>query len=86
MDLPNEEVQDDEVEYALQPARSFTAQLKEEVQAYERMRRGELGSLHDLKDMGRWLAGARIAGPDPGGVGQAPGRLGLPGGSVRSRP
>lgn len=30
----------DEVEYALQPALSFTAQLGEEVEAYEHMRRG----------------------------------------------
>ena len=56
MDLTGEEV-----EYALQPARSFTAQLKEEVQAYEQMRRGDLGSLHDLTHIGRWLVGARIA-------------------------
>lgn len=51
----------DEVEYALQPARSFTDQLKEEVEAYDRMRRGDLGPLFSLTHIGRWLVGARIA-------------------------
>ncbi len=51
----------DEVAYALQPALSFTAQLKEEIEAYERMRRGDLGPLFSLTHIGRWLVGARIA-------------------------
>lgn len=51
----------DEVEYALQPSISFTQQLKEEVEAYERMRRGDLGPLFSLTQIGRWLVGARIA-------------------------
>ena len=38
--LQDKDLSADEVEYALQPALSFTAQLKEEVEAYERMRRG----------------------------------------------
>lgn len=51
----------DEVAYALQPALSFTTQLKEEVEAYERMQRGDLGPLFNLAHIGRWLVGARIA-------------------------
>lgn len=51
----------DEVDYALQPALSFTAQLKEEVETYEQMRRGDLGILSSLTQIGRWLVGARIA-------------------------
>ncbi len=51
----------DEVDYALQPALSFTAQLKEEVETYEQMRRGDLGLLFSLTQIGRWLVGARIA-------------------------
>ncbi len=51
----------DEKAYALQPALSFTAQLKEEIEAYERMRRGDLGPLFSFAHIGRWLVGARIA-------------------------
>jgi len=51
----------DEKAYALQPALSFTAQLKEEIEAYERMRRGDLGTLFSFAYIGRWLVGARIA-------------------------
>ena len=51
----------DEEAYALQPALSFTAQLKEEIETYERMRRGDLGPLFSFAHIGRWLVGARIA-------------------------
>ena len=59
--LQEMELSPDEVDYALQPALSFTAQLKEEVEAYEQMRRGDLGPLFSLTHIGRWLVGARIA-------------------------
>jgi len=59
--LQEMELSPDEVDYALQPALSFTAQLKEEVAAYEQMRRGDLGPLFSLTHIGRWLVGARIA-------------------------
>lgn len=49
------------VELALQPMESFHQQLKEEVHAYERMKRGELDVLHSLTGIGRWLIGIRIA-------------------------
>lgn len=51
----------DQLERAMQPALSFHAQLSEEVAIYEQMRRGELGTLSDLTQIGRWLIGVRIA-------------------------
>ena len=51
----------EEVERAMQPMISFRAQLEEEVDAYSRMRRGDLGPLRSLAAIGRWLIGARIA-------------------------
>lgn len=51
----------DEVDRAMQPMLSFRAQLEEEVEAYSQMRRGDLGPLHSLTSIGRWLVGARIA-------------------------
>lgn len=50
-----------EVEQAMQPLLSFRAQLEEEVEAYARMKRGDLGPLESLDGIGRWLIGARIA-------------------------
>ncbi|TQE96694.1 MAG: helix-turn-helix transcriptional regulator [Spiribacter salinus] len=50
-----------EVERALGPMISFRDQLREEVETYERMRRGDLEALHNLTSIGRWLIGARIA-------------------------
>jgi ribosome-binding protein aMBF1 (putative translation factor) len=52
---------DAEVERALQPLISFRDQLREEIETYEHMRRGDLSVLHDLTSIGRWLIGARIA-------------------------
>jgi ribosome-binding protein aMBF1 (putative translation factor) len=56
MDLSKEEV-----ERALEPMISFRDQLREEMETYERMRRGDLSALHNLNSIGRWLIGARIA-------------------------
>ena len=52
---------DDEVERAMQPMLAFHAQLEEEVDAYDKMKRGDLGPLQSLTAIGRWLVGARIA-------------------------
>lgn len=49
------------LEQAMQPLLTFRAQLKEEVEEYESAKRGELGTLESLEDVGRWLIGARIA-------------------------
>lgn len=50
-----------EVARALQPLESFHEQLREEVEVYERMKRGDLGALRNLTSIGRWLIGVRIA-------------------------
>ena len=49
-----------EVTRAMQPALSFHAQLVEEVDTYERMRRGQFDSLSNLTGIGRWLIALRI--------------------------
>lgn len=51
---------DEELERLMQPLHSFHNQLKEEVEAYEGMKRGNLGTLCDLTNIGRWLIGVRI--------------------------
>jgi len=51
----------DEVARAMQPLESFHEQLREEVEVYERMKRGDLGALQNLTSIGRWLIGVRIA-------------------------
>jgi ribosome-binding protein aMBF1 (putative translation factor) len=52
---------DEEAGRAMEPMLSFRAQLEEEVEAYSRMKRGDLGPLQSLTAIGRWLVGARIA-------------------------
>ena len=59
--LEDMDLSDEEVERALAPMISFRDQLREEVDMYERMRRGDLDALHNLTSIGRWLIGARIA-------------------------
>ena len=51
----------DGVERAMQPVLSFHKQLEEEIETFDQMRRGELQTLHNLSDIGRWLIGVRIA-------------------------
>ena len=43
------------------PLESFHAQLVEEVEAYERLKRGEFGDLENFEGLGRLLIGLRIA-------------------------
>ena len=50
-----------EVERAMQPAIAFHEQLKEEVETYERMRRGDYRVIEDLNNIGRILIALRIA-------------------------
>lgn len=58
--LEEEGLQGEMLEHAMHPALSFHEQLREEVEAYERMRRGDLEALHSLTGIGRWLIGLRI--------------------------
>ena len=51
----------DEVKRALDPLRSFHEQLAEEVESYERLRRGEMGELRNLHGLGTMLVALRIA-------------------------
>lgn len=50
-----------EVERAMQASVSFHEQLKEEVDAYERIVRGDISPIEDLTSLGRMLIGLRIA-------------------------
>ena len=59
--LEEMDLSEEEVERALEPLISFRDQLREEIETYEQMRRGDLSALHDLRSIGRWLIGARIA-------------------------
>lgn len=50
-----------QIKRAMDPLRSFHLQLAEEVAAYERLRRGDLGTLENLHGLGRTLVSLRIA-------------------------
>ncbi len=51
----------DEIKRALDPLRSFQLQLKEEVESYERLKRGEFDELRNFDGVGRLLIAVRIA-------------------------
>lgn len=59
--LEEMDLSEEEVERALEPIISMRDGLREEIETYERMRRGDLAVLHDLRHVGQWLIGARIA-------------------------
>ena len=50
-----------ELKRALDPLRSFQAQLEEEIDSYERLRRGDVDPLLNLHGLGRSLVALRIA-------------------------
>ena len=50
-----------EIKRAMDPLRSFNLQLDEEVEAYERLKRGDLGEMDNLHGLGRTLVAIRIA-------------------------
>ena len=51
----------EELKLALDPLRSFHEQLVEEVDSYERLKRGEVSELMNLHGLGHVLVGLRIA-------------------------
>lgn len=55
------DLSEEEVERGIEPALSFHEQLREEVEVYERMRRGDITPIESLADIGRVLIGLRIA-------------------------
>ncbi len=54
-------LKDEQLERAMAPLASFHEQLKEEVEVYERMRRGDFEPIVNLTSIGRFLIGLRIA-------------------------
>lgn len=51
----------EQVMRALEPALSFHEQLVEEVSWYERVKRRDFGTIHNLTGLGQWLIAVRIA-------------------------
>lgn len=51
----------EQIETALEPLESFHLQLVEEVEVYERLKRGDLGELQNLHGLGMMLISLRIA-------------------------
>lgn len=51
----------EQIKRATDPMESFHLQLAEEVESYERLKRGEFGETHNLRGIGRLLIGLRIA-------------------------
>lgn len=51
----------EQIKRALDPVMSFHLQLKEEIESYERLKRGDLGELQNLHGLGTTLIGLRIA-------------------------
>jgi DNA-directed RNA polymerase specialized sigma subunit len=50
-----------QIKRALDPMKSFHLQLAEEVESYERLKRGEFDEIRNLRGVGRLLIGLRIA-------------------------
>jgi len=50
-----------EIQRVIDPLESFHLQLKEEVEAYERLKRGEFEELENLRGVGHLLITSRIA-------------------------
>src|SRR6202161_3906084 len=52
---------DEEIKRVIDPMESFHLQLKEEVESYERLKRGEFEDLENLRGLGHLLISLRIA-------------------------
>jgi ribosome-binding protein aMBF1 (putative translation factor) len=52
---------EDEIKRVIDPLASFHLQLREEVEAYERLKRGEFEELDNLRGLGHLLITSRIA-------------------------
>jgi DNA-directed RNA polymerase specialized sigma subunit len=51
----------EQIKRATDPMESFHLQLAEEVESFERLKRGEFEEIHNLRGIGRLLIGLRIA-------------------------
>ncbi len=54
-------LKDDEIKRVIDPMESFHLQLQEEVESYERLKRGEFDDLENLRGLGHLLIAVRIA-------------------------
>jgi len=54
-------LKDDEIKRVIDPMESFHLQLQDEVESYERLKRGEFDDLENLRGLGELLISARIA-------------------------
>jgi ribosome-binding protein aMBF1 (putative translation factor) len=54
-------MRDEEIKRVIDPIESFHLQLKEEVESYERLKRGEFDELENLRGLGNVLISVRIA-------------------------
>jgi ribosome-binding protein aMBF1 (putative translation factor) len=52
---------DEEIKRVIDPIESFHLQLKEEVESYERLKRGEFEELENLRGLGHLLIAVRIS-------------------------
>jgi len=52
---------DEEIKRVVDPMESFHLQLKEEVESYERLKRGEFDEIENLRGLGQLLISVRIA-------------------------
>lgn len=59
--LETEGLKANEIKRVLDPFKSFHLQLMEEVESYERLKRGDLGEIKNLSGVGGLLVAARIA-------------------------
>lgn len=59
--LTQEGLKSEQIKRALDPVRSFVAQIAEEIESYERLKGGEFKELKNLRGIGELLIGVRIA-------------------------
>lgn len=52
---------EEQIQLAIDPLASFAFQLKEEVEEYEKIKRGEFSALENLEGLGRMLVAIRIS-------------------------
>lgn len=59
--LGAEGLRPDQIKRALDPARVFLDQIKDEIESYQRLKRGKFHELENLHGLGQLLIGVRIA-------------------------
>lgn len=59
--LRESDLEEDALQRALDPLRSFHDQLAEEISAYEKLKRGDLGEITNLHGLGHTLVALRIS-------------------------